>query len=191
MIINIVSYNARGLRVGHSEADKSRCFVMDKLLETCDVLCVQETFLPKQELERLNSLHKDFCRVVESTTDLSTRVVHGRISHGVAMLWHKKYDQMVNVVRLDVDWAIGIEFKCGDKKFIILNIHPMNVHKMKMNTLIDWLVSCLLFSFFIVGDMNADVSDSSSLFANHLMQFCSDSGLILSSKVFLPDNSFT
>ncbi len=179
------------MRVGHSEADKSCCFVVDRLLETCDVLCVQETFLPKQELERLNSLHKDFCGVVESTTDLSTRVVLGRISHGVAMLWHKKYDQLVNVVRLDVDWAIGIEFKCGDKKFIILNIHSMNVHKMKMNTLIDWLVSCLLFSFFIVGDMNADVSDSSSLFANHLMQFCSDSGLILSSKVFLPDNSYT
>lgn len=60
MNINIVSYNARGLRVGHSEADKSRRLVVDKLLEACDVLCVQETFLPKQDLEGLNSLHKDF-----------------------------------------------------------------------------------------------------------------------------------
>lgn len=50
----------RGLCVGHRDADKSRCFVVDKLLESCDVLCVQETFLPKHDLERLNSIHKDF-----------------------------------------------------------------------------------------------------------------------------------
>ena len=86
MNLNIVSYNARGLRVGHSEADKTRRFVVDKLLETCDALCVQETFLPKQDLERLNSLHKDFYGAGESTTDLSTRIVRGRIPGGVAVL---------------------------------------------------------------------------------------------------------
>ena len=32
----------------------------------------------------------------------------GRIPGGVAILWNKKYDQLVNVVRLEVDWAIGI-----------------------------------------------------------------------------------
>lgn len=122
MNINIVSYNARGLRVGHSNADKSRRFVVDKLLETYDVLCVQETFLPKQDLERLNSLHKDFYGAGESTTDLSTEIVRGRISGGVAVLWHKKFDQLVNVVRLDVDWA-RFEFSWGGQKFIILNIY--------------------------------------------------------------------
>lgn len=49
----------------------------------------------------------------------------------------------------------------------------------------------MLTCFFIVGDMNADISDSSSLFGNHLLQFCSDNGLILSSKVHLPANSYT
>lgn len=43
MDINFVSHDARGLRAGHSEADESCRFVVDKLLETCD----QETFLPK------------------------------------------------------------------------------------------------------------------------------------------------
>ncbi len=45
--------------------------------------------------------------------------------------------------------------------------------------------------FYIVGDMNTDISDGSSVFAKHLMQFCSDSGLILSSKALLPVNSYT
>lgn len=112
MNINIVSYNARGLRVGHSEIDKSRRFVVDKLLETCDVLCVQETFLPKQYLERLNSIHKDFYGAGESATDL----VCGSIPGDVAVPLHKKFDQLVNVFRLDVEWAIGIEFSCGGEK---------------------------------------------------------------------------
>lgn len=44
---------------------------------------------------------------------------------------------------------------------------------------------------YIVGDMNADVSDGNSLFANHLLQCCYDNGLFLSSKIILPDNSYT
>lgn len=90
--------------------------MVDKLLESCDVLCVQETFLPKQDLERLNSIHKDFYGAGESTTDLSTKIVQGRIPGGVAASWHKKFDQLVNVFRLDVDWDIGIESSGDGKK---------------------------------------------------------------------------
>ena len=58
--IKIVSYNCRGLRLGHSAGDKAHRFVVDKLLESADILCLQETFLAKQDLEKLNSVHKDF-----------------------------------------------------------------------------------------------------------------------------------
>ncbi len=44
---------------------------------------------------------------------------------------------------------------------------------------------------FIVGDLNADVSDDNSLFAGHLHNFCDDNDLILSSKDILPRDSFT
>ena len=40
--------------------------------------------------------------------------------------------------------------------------------------------TCIL----VVGDMNADISD-------HLMHFCTNTGLILSSKVLLLNNSYT
>ena len=198
MQISVVSYNARGLRVGHSEADKSRRVVVDKLLEICDILCIQETFLAKQDLERLNSLHKDFYGAGESTTDLSSKIVRGRIPGGVAILWNKKYDQFVNVVRLDVDWAIGVEFNCNDKKFIILNIYtPYECYQNegeylnRLACVMSFIQDCASTCIYVVGDMNADVPDVNSLFANHLMQFCSDGGLILSSKVLMPDNSYT
>lgn len=83
MKLCVVSHNACGLRVGHSEADKSRRIVVDKLLESCDILCVQETFLSKQDLGGLNSLHKDFHGAGESTTDLSIKITRRRIPVGV------------------------------------------------------------------------------------------------------------
>lgn len=61
-------------------------------------------FLPKQHLKKLKSLHEDF-HFHESTTDLN----RGRISGGVAILWHKKYDQLVNAIKPNVNWAIEIE----------------------------------------------------------------------------------
>lgn len=43
----------------------------------------------------------------------------------------------------------------------------------------------------VIGDMNADISDSNSSFANHMVQFCQDNNFILSSKVILPADSYT
>ncbi|XP_027883670.1 uncharacterized protein LOC114150994 [Xiphophorus couchianus] len=196
--INIVSYNARGLRVGHSETDRARRLVVDKLLETCDILCVQETFLAKQDLEKLNCIHKDFYGAGESTTDLSTRIIRGRIAGGVAILWHKKYDQLVDVIRLGVDWAIGLKFTCGDKHFIVLNIYtpyecPQNEDEFlnRLSFIMSFMQDNLSTCFFIVGDLNADVTDKHSTFATHLMQFCHSNALILSSKALLPNNSYT
>lgn len=111
------------LRVGHNETDKSRRVDVDKLLERCDILCVQEMFLAKQDLERLNSIHRDFHGAGESTLDLSAKVVQGSIPEGVATMWNKKYDQLVNVVRLGVDWAVGIEPCCIGNKLLICNVY--------------------------------------------------------------------
>lgn len=86
---------------------------MDKLLASCNRLCVQETFLSKQDLEKTNCLHKDFHGVGESTADLSSRVVRGGIS-----MPYKMYDQLVKF-----DWAIGIEIIGRDRKFTILNVY--------------------------------------------------------------------
>ena len=46
-------------------------------------------------------------------------------------------------------------------------------------------------SVYIMGDFNAAISDGKSLFGQHLIQFCNDNKLILSSRVLLPAASFT
>ena len=97
----------------------------------------------------------------ESTTDLSLGIKRGRIPGGVAILWNKKLDSAINVIRLGVDWCIAIHFSQRDKEIIILNIYtPYEcqhneedyVNKLGFN-------SSYLQNIFIVGDMNADISD--------------------------------
>ena len=36
---------------------------------------------------------------------------------------HKKYDSMISVIRLDVNWGIAIKVVHNDKVFLILNIY--------------------------------------------------------------------
>jgi len=42
-----------------------------------------------------------------------------------------------------------------------------------------------------LGDLNADISDISSLFGQHLTQFSEDNTVILSTKELLPADSYT
>ncbi len=109
MNLKVVSYNSRGLHLGQSIGDKAQRSVGDKLLENADIVCVQETCLSEQDLDKLNIVINDFYGVGESTTDLSMGILRGTIPGVVAVFWHKKYEPLISVIRLDVDWCIGIK----------------------------------------------------------------------------------
>ena len=196
--MRVVSYNSRGLRVGHTAADQAKRLVVDALLNSSDVLCIQESWLAKQDLDKLNSLHPNFHGAGESTTDLSTSIVRGRIAGGVAILWNLKYDSMVNVLRLNVDWAIGLEFNCNGNNFIILNVYTpyqsydhVDEYVSKLAFLQSFIEDNSSSCIYIVGDYNANLADDKSLFAKHMLRFANDANLIISSKVLLPDTSYT
>ena len=94
--------------------------------------------------------------------------------------------------------GVGLEFNCNDKKLIILNIHtPYDCYQNedeylnRLSCVMSFIQDNASTCIYVVCDMNADVSDVNSLFANHLIQFLYDGGLILSSKVLMPDNSYT
>lgn len=95
-------------------------FFLTSSWKTWNILCVQETFLAKQDLDKLNTVNETFHVAGESTTDLSTGLVRGRISGGVAILWHKKYDPMISVIRLEVDWGIAIKVVHNDEVFFFV-----------------------------------------------------------------------
>ena len=197
-MMRVVSYNVRGLRVGPTAADKARRLVVNNLLKDCEILCLQETFLPKQDLDKLNSFNDNFHGAGESTTDLSRGIVRGRIAGGVAILWHKKLDAVINVIRLDVDWCIAVKVKCDDREFVILNVYmPFESQQNedefmhRLGFISSFIMDNSCTSVYVVGDMNADLSDSKSLFANHMLRFCDDNNIILSSQKLLPPDSYS
>lgn len=168
------------------------------IFENSDILCIQENFLPKQDLERLNSVNKDFHGVGESTTDLCLGIVHGRISGGVAILWHKKYDPDISVFRLNVDWCIAIKVTCKNNVFIVLNVYtPFECHDNEAEYLHRLSFISTFFeesectAIYAMGDFNADISDVKSMFGQHVTEFCQDMKLSLSSKAFLSSDSYT
>ena len=82
----VASYNCCGVRLGNSEGDRARRLVVENLLQSCDILCLQETFLSKQDLGGLNCVNYFFHGAGESSTHLSQGIVRGRIPGGIAIL---------------------------------------------------------------------------------------------------------
>lgn len=125
----------------------------------------------------MNALHPNFHGAGESTTDLRDKMFRGRIPGGVAILWNCKLDPVVTVVRLNVDWAIAIEFKCNGRTFIILNIYTPFEPYDNVDEYCNRFVNAFIEDYgstcaYVVGDFNADISDDNSLFAKQLLQFC-------------------
>ena len=184
--------------MGQCAGDKARRLVVDSLLVDCEILCLQETFLAKQDLDQLNCLNDNFHGAGESTTDLSLGIVRGRIPGGVAILWNKRLDSMINVIRLGVDWCIAIHLVQDDKECIILNVYTPYESRENEDEYLHRLAFINSFmqdntcsNIYIIGDMNADASDNNSLFFKHMSQFCEDYNLILSSKMLMPTNTYT
>lgn len=161
--MRVISYNCRGLRVGNSAADRARRQAVDALLHNCDILCLQETFLTKQDLSNLNCINNNFHGAGESTVDLSMGIVRGRIRGGVAILWHRKLDSLINIIRTGVDWCIAVHFELDNKDFIVLNVYTpyecLQNEDEYMNRL---------------GFINSFIHDhqSSSIFVISLLKFC-------------------
>ena len=103
---------------------------------------------------------------------------------------------MVKVLHLNVDWAIGLEFNCNGNHFIILNIYTPYAFYDHVDEFVSRLAFVQSFiedndssCIYVLGDYNADLSDNKSLFAKHMIRFTSDTNLVISSKVLLPDTS--
>ena len=73
----IVSFNCRGL--------SSSLLEIHELCKSYDVVLLQETWLAKQQLHFLSSIHDDFLFVGTSCMDLEDEVMTGRPHGGTAV----------------------------------------------------------------------------------------------------------
>ena len=61
-----------------------------ELCNTCDIICLQETWLSKQNLDFLASIQTDFHGTGISSFDDGDGMLEGSPFGGTAILWHKK-----------------------------------------------------------------------------------------------------
>ena len=195
--MRIVSYNCRGLPL-----DLSLRPTLENLLDDNDndFVCLQETWLTKQDIGRLNALHNKFHGTGSATVDTGDGPIHGHPSGGVAILWKAEVDAMVTPIDLDIDWMCGIEVRSHSKSFILLcvympcaNSNPEREQEYLQNlgviqSVLEELPSTCTY---IVGDWNADLASNNHIFTDYMTMFCSETGLTISSLAKLPSDSFT
>ena len=193
----ITTYNCRGLPKDRIKL-KHRPDIMN-LFENNHIIAFQETWLSKQNLRILNSLHSSFDGLGVAKVDESNDIIQGRYSGGVAFMWHKDLGRNIKRIDLSVDWCVAIEVNLGSTKFILFNVYlPFQCFENE-----DEYISCLGYiktfledidctNFLIMGDWNANLGNSgTTIFRPYMLDFCEENQLFLSSQQLLPDSTYT
>ena len=121
--LKVMSYNCRGFPKSPNKLGLKP--TISNLLNDVngDIICLQETFLSKQDLSCLNVIHKDFQGVGASSTDTREKLISGHPYGGVAIMYRIKYSKCVTPINFNLDWVIGISIDSGSFKHVILCVY--------------------------------------------------------------------
>lgn len=164
-----------------------------------DIICLQETWYSKQDIGVLNNLHDNYYGIGCSTTDYKDGIVNGHPPGGVAILWKHDLGHVVRTIDTGLNWCAAVEFSFDARRFVIINVYlPFQCidneetylnNLCELHAFIDEL-ECTCFA--VVGDWNANLRQPhSSLFANCMLDFCNEYDYVISSKLYLPSQSYT
>ena len=93
------------------------------ILSKCDILCLQELMISKQDCHMLNSCHRDYLGYGVSPVDASLGVLRGRPYGGVGFVWKHAIDEYVSIIDCDYDWLCCIKVSNHSKDFYLLNVY--------------------------------------------------------------------
>ena len=181
----IVSFNCRGLL--------SSLLEIQELFKSHDVFLLQETWLAKQQLHFLSSIHDDFLFVGTSCMDLEDGVMTGRPHGGTAVLWKKS---LIAYPVSNVDKNIvEINIKCQSIFIVIINVYLPYNSSSNIEAYLKHLGAFQILceaqqssNLCIVGDFNANKESTCGRFFNN---FCEEHGYIISDRSILPSKTFT
>ena len=101
MALHLSSFNCNGFKRLLSN--------MPNILQNCDIMCLQELMILKQECSILNNVHEDFYGYAVSPVDGSTGIIIGRPYGGVGFIWRKSIDFAIEIVCTDYDWLVCLK----------------------------------------------------------------------------------
>ena len=138
------------------------------LLEKCDIACIQELWLTKQELSNeINNISHLFHGSGVSPIDEGDGVISGRKYGGVAILWRTSIENHIEEIEIDseLDWLCGIYINIGNSKLLILNVYLLyervnfNDQYLEYQSKTESIVQKrTTTAVIIIGDFYADIS---------------------------------
>lgn len=93
------------------------------LCEEHDIVCLQETWLTKEQLTLLSNTHGDFIGSGVSSIDDGSGINVGRPFGGIGILWRRTLNIYCSVRTYDCDRIIGLEFNCDSFSALFLCIY--------------------------------------------------------------------
>ena len=160
MEINIASFNCNGFK---------GCvpFLRDLLIK-CDILCIQERMLTKQDNHFANTCHDSHVGYGVSPLDASCGILSGRPYGGVG-LWKRSLDQYITILDDSYDWLCGVRI-CPNREYYLLNVYLPYECEENRERFIDYMSKIAVYvdsinslCVTITGDFNADISKKSVL----------------------------
>lgn len=187
MDVKFTTYNCRSVRNSH--------FSVSKLTGVSDIICLQETWLPVQESDYLNTINSEFTYYALSPINLSSQLLTGRPYGGVAFLYRKKLASCIQRVDTSNDRIICIDMKLSDSCIRVINCYLPYSDRQNDEEYIDCLakIHCLMTEHpngqvFVVGDFNAHPE---SRFGNELQNFCSNYDYCIGDVAQMPSDTYT
>lgn len=179
--LTISSFNCHGF-------NDSKIPFMNKILTSCDFLCLQEHWLPDKSFHKLSSINSQFLYTTVSGFDSST-VLKGRPFGGCAILWNSRRKFRISTVQTNSNRICCIRVESDTWKLLLINVYmPYEGSANHADEYLDQLC-CIDFLLnsnsdchaVVCGDMNADPNKDSDNF-KLLSNFCSQASLHMANK---------
>lgn len=187
MGLKIVSYNCRSVKVN--------VHCVRELCTQADIVCLQETWLPIQELNFLNTIDENFAFYGISPEDLSSQLLVGRPFGGVAFLDRKSLSGFVTRIETRYERLICINLDVNSVCLRIINCYLPYDNGENDADVVNYLakIHCIMNdhpdnNVIAVGDYNAHPQ---SRFGKELKMFCEEYDYVVCDECVLPEDTYT
>ena len=93
---------------------------------SCDILCLQETWMLDNTLDFMNSIHKDYLHVSIAGKDTTTELLRGRPADGVSILYKKSLSESIVGIKSTNRRVCGVKINGnGNFSCLLLNASSM------------------------------------------------------------------
>ena len=119
MALHIATFNCRSA--------KSNDFCIKELVKSHDIVCLQETWLPMQESDFLNSLSNSHSFYASSPIDYRKQLLSGRPYSGLAFLFKKSVAPHIQYIETQDNRLLCIDVTLGTSSIRLINCYlPFN-----------------------------------------------------------------